>query len=148
MIKAGFFLAVPLSALIFYMIIYGMHRLLQLCDMIELNETIKKRGMAKELRLEEKKQAQAEPDSNASQMLEANISVALTEKTLENLYEVDIDVDRYQIVTFHRRNSSPAEVPNQWTGRIRRPLVGFSIFAVIGMGLGFACGNYMFLSSR
>lgn len=103
MTKAGFFLAIPLSALIFYMIIYGMHRLLQLCDMIELHETIKKRGMAKELRLEEKRQAQPDLDPNASQAFDSNMSVALTEKTLENLYEVDIDADKYQIVTFHRR---------------------------------------------
>lgn len=101
--KAGFFLAVPLSALIFYMIIYGMHRLLQLCDMIELNETIKKRGMAKELRIEEKRQVQIESDANSSQIPENNISLALSEKTLENLYEVDTDVDKYQIVTFHRK---------------------------------------------
>jgi hypothetical protein len=101
--KAGFFLAAPLSALIFYMIIYGMQRLLQLCDMIELNETIKKRGMSKELRLEEKRQQKPDSDPNTSQNFDMNISVALTEKTVENLYEVDIDVDRYQIVTFHRR---------------------------------------------
>lgn len=40
------------------------------------------------------------------------------------------------------------EIPNQYTGSMRKFLVIFSVFSVIGMGLGFACGNYVFMSRK
>lgn len=116
------------------MIIYGMYRLLLLCDMIETDQTIKKRSMIKEIKLEDKI-----PTVDLDDTHNNDISQAMTERTIDNLYEVDLDADKYSVITLH-------QVPNQWTGKMRRPLVGFSIFAMIGMGLGFSCGNFIFLS--
>lgn len=102
--------------------------------MIETDQTIKKRSMIKEIKLEDKI-----PTVDLDDTHNNDISQAMTERTIDNLYEVDLDADKYSVITLH-------QVPNQWTGKMRRPLVGFSIFAMIGMGLGFSCGNFIFLS--
>ena len=55
----------------------------------------------------------------------------------------DIDVrspseTEYQVITFH-------QVAAKMKGKAKKPLVFMTIFASIGMGLGFALGNYVYL---
>jgi hypothetical protein len=38
------------------------------------------------------------------------------------------------------------EIPNRYVGKLRRPLVIFAVVCLVGMGLGFSCGNFVFLS--
>lgn len=100
-----------LSVLVFYMILYGIQRLLELSDTIEQIENERKRKIrqaAQEVELKPQPQEVKEPVVEQDPSKELQSSEATNDPTAsiridpEDVYEVDNDLDKYEIVTYHR----------------------------------------------
>lgn len=97
-----------LSSLVFYMIVYGIQRLLELCDTIEEIETGRKR-LETETAEEE---MQSEPTKDGLRRRESTRDIQMSATRIDptasiqidpqDAYEVDNDVYKYEIVTYHR----------------------------------------------
>lgn len=103
--RCGFILGTLLSALVFYMVIYGMYRLLELCDFIEKMEEEKITHLAKTPPTE----VQIVIPCSASEVKERKgVTEEATQSGLdpiktEDIYEIDTSTEKYQVITYHRR---------------------------------------------
>lgn len=101
--QCGFVLGSLLSALVFYMIIYGMYRLIELCDLIEDMETEKKKKLTKP-----PAQEAAAPQPPATELKDqksiadgTDAGLNAESKVLDN-FEVEGSTERFQVITYHR----------------------------------------------
>lgn len=107
--QCGIILGTLLSMLVFYMAIYGIFRLVQLCDYIEEMETDKKKKLSKpasEQVQSQHPQPQDPPvelkdqNSISKDKTEAPINIEL--KGVDN-YEVEAETEKFKVITYHRR---------------------------------------------
>ena len=106
--KCGFILGTLLSSLVFYMLIYGMHRLIELCDIIEAMEEEKKKATppipCAEVQVQVSCADVQEPKALGTE--EGGNQTALTsEPKVEDIYEIEASTEKYQVVTFHRNRN-------------------------------------------
>lgn len=102
--RCGFLLGTLLSALVFYMVIYGMHRLVELCDFIEKMEEDKKVQRSKSVSTEVQiYEIEGETKERKPATEEGASSALNPETTPQDMYEVDSNSETYQIVTYHRK---------------------------------------------
>lgn len=150
--KCGFFWGTVLSSTMFAMILFGIQRLLSLCEALE----------------EDRLQLQAAGE-NFEDVETGNLSekkpkrVSALAQSVESMPDENLDEDPrslsamrrnsvifdeepdYQVGTFHRNKNFYVELANTLTGPLKKPFVFFSIVSCIGIGLGFALGNYVYL---
>lgn len=100
----GFLLGTLLSILVFYMVVYGMLRLVDLCDLVEQYEAEKRSALKTPPAEVQIQQACSEQGEGLEQRTEENskTSAALSAKP-EDLYEIGATSETYQVVTYHRR---------------------------------------------
>lgn len=97
-----------LSSVVFYMIMYGIQRLLELCDVIELIETDRKKAARKAVEVEVNGGLGKEEatDKKVNQQVVDSMNVNDPMESIrvdpEDVYEVDNDLDKFEIVTYHR----------------------------------------------
>ena len=113
--QCGFVLGTLLSALVFYMVIYGMYRLLELCDLIEDMETEKRKQLTKPIPLQPQGQPSGTEVDDKSVNGEAkepaqiselgSAAVLNVEPRVEDIYEVSSTIAKFQVITYHRTTS-------------------------------------------
>ena len=100
--KCGFVLGSLLSWMVFFMVVYGMYRLIELCDLIEEVETQKKKLLAVPPVVQPDKQPVELKDQKST--VEEGTEAALNLEVKEvDIYEVDSATERFQVITYHRR---------------------------------------------
>lgn len=99
--KCGFVLGTLLSALTFYMVIYGMYRLIELCEYIEEMETEKKKQLTKQASGEMQQPSTELKDQKSVNNDQTETPNPVDSKPLEN-YELDRASERFQVITYHR----------------------------------------------
>ena len=87
---------------------YGIQRLLELCDVIELIETDRKKAARKAMEVEVKgglgKEESTDKKVNKQVLDSMNVNDPMESIRVdpEDVYEVDNDLDKFEIVTYHR----------------------------------------------
>ena len=106
--QCGYLLGTLLSSLVFYMIVYGIQRLLELCDTIEEIKTGSKRLETETSDLEMQSELNKDVVRRRESTRDIQMSVTGIEPTasikidLQDAYEVENVVYKYEIVTYHR----------------------------------------------
>ena len=99
----GFVLGTLLSVLVFYMVVYGMLRLVDLCDLVEQHEAAKRSALKTPPAEVQIQQACSEQGEGQEPKTE---EASKTSETLgakpEDVYEIDGASEVYQVVTYHR----------------------------------------------
>lgn len=84
------------------MIIYGMYRLIELCDLIEEAETEKRKMLTKQPPGEVQMQPVTVQPDHKSELSDKTEAVVNSELKVQDVYELDVPSERFQVITYHR----------------------------------------------